>query len=230
MKKEVKLQIVNYLLNFSYLFMPNDDIKDIFVNVDFDNPSIKTIFKFLKDCDGYNEFNENQIKELLNDYFDNCNLTELFSCYSAILGITEKSFYNILLQTVNSFSEREIVLQDEEFYEILLSNNILYPTTFCYEFYSFEEHDFQLLNQLYRLNKNMAKKYQEVAITRSELDEYDMMIENVIKSWERTEYENERSDIKRHLNKLETEMLELDKKITGISLEISDRRQAISRN
>lgn len=230
MKKEVKLQLINYLLCFSYLFVANDDIKTVFVNVDFENSSIENIFSFLKEHDEYVESDLKKIKELLSIYFYNCNLIDLFSCYSAILGLAEQTFHGILKQTVNSFSERELSLQDEEFYEILLTNNVLHPTTFCYEFYSFEEHDFQLLNQLYLLNKNMGKKYQEVIRTRSELAEYDMMIANATKSWERSEYENDRSDIKRSLSGLEAEMLDLDKKIADVSLEMSDKRQAISRN
>lgn len=230
MKKEVKSQLINYLLNFSYLFVANDDIRNVFELVNFENSSIENIFKFLKEYDEYKDFDQKQIRELLNNYFCDCNLTELFSCFAAILGATEQAFYSNLIQTVNSFSERELSLQDEEFYEILLTNNILYPTTFCYEFYSFEEHDFQLLNQLYQLNKKMSKKYQEVINVRKELNEYDNMIQNATKSWEKSEYEQDRADIKRSLVRLETDMLELDKKIANISLEISEKRQATSRN
>lgn len=215
MKEEVKAQLINYLLNFDYLLKNEEEIKKILAE-----------YKELVDSD--NKDSREKLYTIMYNYLNSCSLTSLFSFYAKIFDLKDNDFYAILCQSVNEISGKNLSLQDEEFYEILMTENILYPTTFCYEFFSFEETDFMLIKALYKINNDISIKYKEIVEKRAEIIEYEEMIERANNSSEKSAYEEERADAKRRKNKLENEMLMLDKSVANIAIEISERRIGVS--
>lgn len=215
MKEEVKAQLINYLLNFDYLLKNEEEIKNFLAE-----------YKELVDSDSKDS--KEKLYTIMYNYLNSCSLTSLFSFYANIFDLNDNAFRAILSQSVNEISGKNLSLQDEEFYEILMTENILYPTTFCYEFFSFEETDFMLIKALYKVNNDISNKYKEIVEKRAEIIEYEEMIERANNSSEKSAYEEERADAKRRKDKLENEMLMLDKSIANIAIEISERRTGVS--
>lgn len=212
MKEEVKEQLINYLLNFYYLLINEKEIKNILDD-----------HKELANID--NENFKKQLCAIVYNYLNGCSFTSLLSFYANIFGLKGNEFYGILYQSVNEVSGKNLTLQDEEFYEILMTENILYPTTFYYEFFSFEETDFMLIKKLYELNSNISNKYNEILAARKEIIEYEELIALARNSSEKSSYEEEKADAKRRKDKLEAEILNLDENIASLAIEISERRK-----
>lgn len=216
MKEEVKAQLINYLLNFDYLLKNEEEIKNFLAE-----------YKELVDSDSKDS--KEKLYTIMYNYLNGCSLASLFSFYANIFDLNDNAFRVILCQSVNEVSGKNLSFQDEEFYEILMTENILYPTTFFYEFFSFEEDDFMLIKKLYKLNNDVRDKYNVILAKRTEIIEYEEMIACANNSSEKSAYEEERADAKRRKDKLEKEILTLDEAVANIAIEITERRRGASR-